>query len=788
MIEPIEAWFQAQGWTPQTFQREAWRAQLDGQSGLVQVATGGGKTWAAYGGPLAKLLEQPGEGLRILYITPLRAMSRDLQQALSAPLAQLNESIRVESRTGDTPSHVKQRQLRKPPQILMTTPESLCLMLSYPTAQRTFEQLDSVIVDEWHELMPNKRGTQTELALARLRRWRPSLQVWGLSATLGQPQQAMDQLVGPGGHLIQAQLEREIQLRMVAPDNLLDLPWAGHYGLSQLRQVAPLLDAQQPTLVFTNTRAQAETWFEALRTIRFDLSDQMALHHGSLDNEEREAIELGLKTGSLCCVVCTSSLDLGVDFAPLERVIQIGSVKGIARLVQRAGRAAHRPGQRADLYCVPTHALQVFEIQAAKQALEQMDVESPNAPSQPLDVLAQHLVTLALAGGFTADEAYHEITQAPSYHKLTRTEFDWVLDLLSRGGDCLQGYPDYHRIQQIDGRWQVSNRRVALRHRMSMGTIVSAASVSVRFVSGGRLGHIEESFVAKLKPGDRFLFAGRVVAFVRFKDMVCQVKSARGKKPQLPTWGGYRLPISERLSHHLKQVIATAPADHPVARAQRTTSQMPASHELLIETLTDREGHHVFVYPFAGRLVHEGLAALVAWHAGQIEGNSFSSSVNDYGFEVLARKPIEWQSILEQALSTDSLIDTLNHAMNLSELSRREFREIARIAGLVFDGYPGARKSNRQLQTSSGLLYDVFLQHDPDNLLMYQARQQVLQRQFEQSRLRRALHEMSEQTACWQAIERPSPFALPLMLERVSDTLSTESLEERIARMTQQWN
>lgn len=788
MSAAIEDWFTEQGWTPQAFQRDCWKAQAEQRSGLVQVATGAGKTWAAYGGALTKLINTPGDGLRVLYITPLRAMSRDVQQALAGPAQTLAPWVRVESRTGDTPSHVKTRQLKKPPHILMTTPESLALMLSYSTAQQTFSKLETIIVDEWHELMPSKRGTQTELALARLRRWHPSLCIWGLSATLGDPERAMAQLCGPGGQLIRAELDRPIHLTQLAPDNLLDLPWAGHYGLAQLRQVAPRLDPDKPTLLFTNTRAQAETWFEALKTIRFDLADRMALHHGSLDRDEREAIEAGLKSGSLVCVVCTSSLDLGVDFAPLDRVFQIGSVKSIARLVQRAGRAAHRPGEAAELFCVPTHALQVFEIEAARRALSELDVESPEPPERPLDVLAQHLVTLALAGGFERDAALAEIRSAPSFSDLSEAEFDWVLDMLSRGGDCLQGYPDYHRIQEIDGRWRVSNRRVALRHRMSMGTIVSAATLSVRFVNGARLGHIEESFVAKLKPGDRFLFAGRVVAFVRLKDMTCQVKSARGSKPQLPAWGGYRLPISDRLSHHLKQVIATAPAAHPVARAQREQSAMPRADQLLIETLKDREGYHLFVYPFAGRLVHEGLASLIAWQAGQSVGASFSTAVNDYGLEVVTPQALDWPAVLHQALDPSGLEAILRQAMNLSELSRREFREIARIAGLVFDGYPGARKSNRQLQTSSGLLYDVFQEYDPDNLLMHQARQQVLQRQFEQSRLRVVLADLNQLDWLWQTLERPSPFALPLTLERVADQLSTESLEERVARMTAQWN
>ena len=651
-----------------------------------------------------------------------------------------------------------------------------------------FARLSTVIVDEWHELLPSKRGTQTQLALARLRAWRPALKIWGLSATLGNQEQAMEQLCAGAGTLIQAKVDRPIELTLLAPDNLLELPWAGHYGLSQLRQVAPRLSASEPALVFTNTRGQAETWFEALRVVRSDLAERMALHHGSLDRDEREAIEAGLKSGHLCCVVCTSSLDLGVDFSPLAQVFQIGSIKGIARLIQRAGRAAHRPGQAARLFCVPTHALQVFEIQAAKQALEAQDVEAPAAPFKPLDVLAQHLVTLALAGGFEAQATYQEIITAPAYRDLTQTEFNWTLDLLARGGDCLQSYPDYHRLSPIDGRWQITNRKVAIRHRSSICTIVSAASVTVKFVSGQRLGHIEESFVARLKPGDRFLFAGRCVAFVRFKDMVCQVKSARGKRPQLPSWGGYRLPISECLSHYLRQVIAASPASHAVAQAQRTVSALPAAHQLLIETYQDAEGHHLFVYPFAGRLVHEGLASLVALRAGQADRNSFSTAVNDYGFEVLARKPVDFRPVLDSALDPTTLEDGLFQDMNLSELSRREFREVARIAGLVFDGYPGARKNNRQLQTSSGLLYDVFAQYDPENLLMHQARQQVLQRQFEHSRLRATLQQLADQMPLWVSLDRPSPFAMPLILERVADQMTTESLEERVARMTAGWN
>ena len=787
-LTQIKDWFKQQGWQPQAFQTQTWNARLRGESGLVQVATGAGKTWAAYGGALAELLDQSGDGLRILYITPLRAMSRDLQHALVNPLTDIAPHLRVESRTGDTPSHVKQRQMRKPPHILMTTPESLALMLSYANSERVFACLDSVIVDEWHELMGSKRGTQTELCLARLRTFRPGLCTWGLSATLGQPEHAMRQLCGEEGTLIQAELNRPIELSMLAPDDWLELPWAGHYGLSQLRQVAPKLSADTPSLVFTNTRAQAETWFEALRTIRFDLQDRIALHHGSLDREERETIELALKAGELACVVCTSSLDLGVDFSPLEQVFQIGSVKGIARLIQRAGRAAHRPGASAKLYCVPTHALQVFEIQAAARALELKDVESPQAPEKPLDVLAQHLVSLALAGGFAREAAYQEVTRCAAYQDLTEAEFDWTLDLLARGGECLQGYPDYHRLQEINGIWQVSNARVARRHRMTLGTIVSAASVSVRFVNGARLGHIEESFVAKLKPGDRFLFAGRCLSFVRLKDMVCQVKSARGQRPQLPSWGGYRLPISEQLSTHLRHIIGDAGDDHSVANAQRQTSHLPTPDQMLIETYQDREGHHLFCYPFAGRLVHEGLASLVAFHAGQHQPDSFSTACNDYGFEVLARQPTDWAEILTLAFDPEALGSSLLQAMNLGELSRREFREVARIAGLVFEGYPGARKSNRQLQTSSGLLYDVFMQYDPNNLLMQQARNQVLQRQFERSRLTRTLKELQQVTWHWQGLDSASPFALPLMLERVADQLSSEDIEARVARMTAKWN
>lgn len=544
----VRAWFASHGWQPWPFQAEAWQAFVDGESGLIQVPTGAGKTYAAYGGPLASLIDesrgQPIDGLRVLYITPLRAVSRDIELALKLPVLEMGLPISVESRTGDTSSAVRARQKTRLPNVLITTPESLTLLLARDEAARDFASLTSVIVDEWHELLATKRGTQVELALARLRRLSPRVRTWALSATLPNADEAAEAVVGsphgngstaPRPRIVRGEMARPVIIDAVLPRDPRKLPWAGHLGLSMLLEVADSLNPAEPTLLFTNTRSQAERWFNALLIVRPEWTEIAALHHGSLDRDERERVEAGLKDGSIRIVVATSSLDLGVDFGPVERVFQIGSPKGVARLIQRAGRSAHRPRATARITCVPAHALEMLEITAARDALARGDIEPRTPPPKPLDVLVQHLVTCALGGGFTEEELFQEIRTAYSYRDLTREEFSWALELVKHGGKALAAYPDFQRVVLREGRYRVPTPRLALLHRMNVGTITADATVDIRYVGGRSLGRIEENFVSFLRVGQSFMFAGKLLTFVEFRDDAALVRPGSGQTTFTPT-------------------------------------------------------------------------------------------------------------------------------------------------------------------------------------------------------------------------------------------------------------
>ena len=456
-LERLRDWMDAQGWTPFPFQERAWEAYGRGDDGLIHVPTGAGKTYAAYLAALAEIADNPGDGLRMLYIAPLRAMSRDIQKALQAPVDALNLPVSIESRTGDTSSTVKKRQKKRLPNVLITTPESLTLLMTYRHARRHFQTCRMIVVDEWHELLSSKRGTQTELALARMRRWCDDVQTWALTATISNVEQAAEAAAGVGSKptVVKAQLQRPITVETLLPREVDSFPWYGHMGLRMLDDALERLDPEHSTLVFTNTRSQAERWFQAIVDARPEWEPLMALHHGSISKKERRRIEDGLKSGDLRLVVCTSSLDLGVDFAPVERVFQLGSVKGIARLIQRAGRAGHRPGAPCQITCVPTHALELFEITAAREAVDRDDLESRDPMNKPLDVLAQHLVSCALGDGFIADELYEELVTTGAYRNLTRDEFAWTKDLVEHGGDTLRAYDRYHKIVERDGRYVV---------------------------------------------------------------------------------------------------------------------------------------------------------------------------------------------------------------------------------------------------------------------------------------------------------------------------------------------
>lgn len=801
----VEDWLARSGREPFDFQREVWEAYRGGESGLIHAATGAGKTWAAWLAPLLVWMDEfperlgrrfPAPPLTVLWITPLRALAADTESSLRTPLRELGIPWTLERRTSDTSSSVRQRQRERLPTALVTTPESLSLFLARTDARALFSNVGLVVVDEWHELTGSKRGVQTELALARLRRFAPGLRVWGLSATLGNLETAMEALVGPGrsGRIVRGAGPKPIRVDTLLPENVERFPWAGHLGLRLLPRVVEAIDEGKSALVFTNTRSQTEIWYQALLDARPEWAGEIALHHGSLDRKVRDWVEDGLREGRLRCVVCTSSLDLGVDFAPVDRVLQVGSPKGIARLAQRAGRSGHRPGAASRVTCVPTHAFELIEVAAARRALESGHIESRAPLDKPLDVLAQHLVTIAVGGGFRSADLLAEVRTTRAYRDLTDAEWDWALDFVTRGGPALRAYPEYRRVVEQDGLHTVPDAAMARRHRLSIGTITSDAELQVQVLGGARLGTVEESFVARLHPGDRFVLAGKVLELVTVKDMTAVVRRSKGRSGTFPRWMGGRMPLSTALAAAVRDRLGEArhgiyegpemEAMRPILELQAAWSKIPEADELLIERLRSREGHHLYVYPFEGRLVHEGLAALLAWRIARSCPISFTLAVNDYGIELLSpgSAPLE-EALAAGLLSPTGLLEDIPASLNAAEMARRQFRDIARIAGLLFQGLPGSRKPARHLQASSGLFYEVFTQYDPENLLLRQAHREVLEQQLESGRLGRTLARLDASRVTILEIERPTPLAFPLLVDRMRDKLSSEKLGDRVRKM-----
>jgi ATP-dependent helicase Lhr and Lhr-like helicase len=753
-----------------------------------------------------------GGGLRLLWLTPMRALAADTARALAEPLADLGLDWTVAVRTGDTESGERARQAKRLPEVLVTTPESLSLMLSRADSRDQLADIALVVVDEWHELIGTKRGVQVQLALARLRAFarqraahgaavpRPgALPVWGLSATLGNTAHAMQVLLNrDDGVLVEGRIDKQIVVDTLLPDDPGRFPWAGHLGIRMLEPVVREIESASTTLVFTNTRSQSELWYQSLLGARPDWAGLIALHHGSLASEAREWVELGLKEGRLKAVVATSSLDLGVDFLPVERVLQIGSPKGVARLLQRAGRSGHAPGRASRVTLVPTNTLELVEAAAAQQAVAERRIESRQAPERPLDVLVQHLVTVALGTGFSEEELRAEVRDAWSYRALTDEEWDWALDFVGRGGEALRMYPEYRRVLRDEsGIHRVPDTRIGQRHRMSIGTIVSEATMLVKLINGRSLGTIEESFVSRLRKGDAFLFGGRSLELVRVHEMTAYVQPARRGRGAVPRWMGTKMPLSTELADavllRLEQAVAgrydgpEMRLARPLLELQAKWSAVPTRDALVVESMRSREGRHLFVYPFAGRHVHMGLAALLACRIGQATPSTFSIAVNDYGFELLSPEDIDWMGAWQRRrdglLSEDGLLDDVLASLNAGELAQRRFREVARVSGLIFQGYPGAPKSVRQLQASSSLFYEVFRRHDAGNRLLAQAGREVLEQELDLGRLRSSLGRMRRQEVRYRLLSRPTPFAFPLMVERFREQVTTEQLSARIERM-----
>lgn len=802
-------WFEDKGWTPFPFQLDAWDAQQKGQDGFLTAPTGSGKTLAMLGGLFLSQLERQEsdqtaeKGPLLLWITPLRALAKDLEVSMQEMIDELGLNLTVGRRTGDVSSNEKAKQRQKMPSILITTPESMHILFASAQSVDGLKHVRQVVLDEWHEFMGSKRCTQCELVLSRLRALQPSLTCWGVSATIGNVDEAKQVLFGTerrASHAVHITGDhpKEIEMISIVPGSINELPWSGHLGLSMIEQVLPYLEPPGSVLMFTNTRAQAELWFRGLLEAKPDLAGDIALHHGSLTQQIRLWVEGAIKEGVIRIVVCTSSLDLGVDFSPVDRVIQVGSPKGIARFIQRAGRSGHAPGKKSTIIFVPTHALELIEAGALRESISNPALEDRIPPFAPMDVLSQYAVTRAVGGGFVPDELYEEIISTWSYQALTRAQWDRIIHNLIHGGDALQKYPEFQKLViDSDGVVKPANRRVSTRHRLSIGTISSDAMLRVRYLTGGNLGTVEEWFIAKLEPGDCFWFAGRNLELVRVKQMTVFVRRAKGASKSIPAWLGGRMSLSSNLSAGLQRVLNNMErgqfntpetrAIRPLMELQAERSALPSHERFLVELSTSKEGHHAFFFPFEGRAVHEGLSTLIASRIADQQPITFTLAMNDYGFELLTDQPLEWsESWIRELFSPNALVKDLQRSVNTSELAKRHFRYIARISGMIFQGYPGKATSTKHLQVSSGLLYDVLAEYEPDHLLLQQAQDEVLQTQLEEYRIRHVLQRIQSQPIHIVETPRFSPFAFPIFVDRLRGKVSSETLTQRIQKMQDQ--
>ena len=813
--DQVHNWFTNNHWKIFTFQHECWQAVQNGKEGILHAPTGSGKTLALWMPHLIRMLDAPKKsqkGLQLIWVTPLRALAKDMERQFRQSLAAFDLDIQVGRRTGDVSASIRKKQEQSMPQVLITTPESLHVLMAQKNHERYFKRLHSVVVDEWHELMGSKRGTQTELFLARARALQPEVKTWGISATLGNMEEASEVLMGSeeryrNSVTIKASIQKNIQVESILPKSIEFFPWHGHLGLHLIDELIPILQRSRSTLVFTNTRGQAERWFQELLERVPEWAGQIALHHGSLDRKVRNWVEESLHDERLKVVVCTSSLDLGVDFSPVETVIQVGSPKGVARFIQRAGRSGHQPGATSSIHFLPTHALELLEADALRQAVKQDKIEPRPPILSPTDVLVQYLMTRAVGSGFIAEATLRELRSSFAYRHLSEQDFHKVIQFLSSGGPALHAYPEFAKLELDDqGRYIVGNRTVARRHRMNIGTISSDANMQIKYLSGGRIGSIEEWFIGQLKEGDRFWFSGSRLELIRVEQMTAYVRRANSGSAKVPSWLGGRMSLSSNMSEMLKESMlraieyysqdapqvkhqSSAEIDYlkPILAVQQAWSMLPGPNQLLIEKSFSREGCHLFFYPFEGRNVHEGLSTLIAHRIAKLVPITFTIAMNDYGFELLSDQDIPIQQALEKDLfSSEHLINDIKSSLNNSELAKRRFREIAQIAGLVFQGFPGQGRTTRHLQMSSSLFFDVFQSYEPDHLLLQQAIDEVLFFQFDEIRLRQVLDRIQAGHIEYRETKRFTPYAFPIMVDRLREKMSSEKLMDRIKKMQAQ--
>lgn len=807
-------WFKTKNISPFKFQEETWEHIINQKSGLVNAPTGFGKTFSVFIGTIIDFINNhpdnylsvKNNGLQLIWITPLRALAKDIQRAMEEVITALGMQWRVGARNGDTPINERQKQKRHMPEVLIITPESMHLLLAQKGYAEIFKPLKIIAVDEWHELLGSKRGVQVELAISRIINCvNKNISLWGISATIGNLDQAREVLLSPlkiKGELVRASVDKSIQIESVFPEEIERYPWAGHLGLKLIDKVIDIINNSRTTLIFINTRGMSERWYQTLLDKCPELAGLIALHHGSIDMEMRTWVEEALHSGVLKAVVCTASLDLGVDFRPVETVIQVGSPKGVARFLQRAGRSGHQPGEISKIYFLPTHSLELIEAAALKEAKDLNFIESRDPMVLCFDVLIQYLCTLAVSDGFKPEDILPEVRSTYCYADITDAEFEEILYFITSGGEALQQYDEYKKVEIIDGLYKITNRRIAMRHRMHIGTIVSDPMLKVKFISGGYIGMIEEYFISRLQPGDAFTLSGRTLEFIMIKEMTVMVKKSTSAKAIVPSWNGGRLPLSSNLGIMLRKkfheafgmINNNANSDDieittltPLFELQQQLSHIPKSDELLIEHIETKDGYHLFVYPFEGRLVHEALAALLSYRISRITPITFSFAMNDYGFELLSDQPIPVDDTnIEELFSPENLLADIQRSVNSAEMTKRKFRDVAVIGGLIFQGYPGEYKKARHLQSSASLLFQVFNEYDKNNLLIRQSYNEVMAQQMEEVRLRDTLSRINQSKVIITFPRHLTPFCFPLKVDSLRENFSSEKLEDRVRRMQEQ--
>ena len=809
LYQIAENWFHNQNWKPFPFQTQTWTAFLQGKNGLLNAPTGSGKTYALWFPIVLNYIKQNPDyktkhkpGLKAIWITPLRALSVEIKQAAERVATDLGTQMTVGIRSGDTSASERTKQKSKMPDLLITTPESLQLLLATKEYGKTFANCTAIVIDEWHELLGTKRGVQMELALSRLKVIAPKMRIWGISATIGNLELAQEVLLGKNSEafknsvLIKANINKKITVKSIIPEKMETYPWRGHMGLHLIAEVAEIIRKSKTTLIFTNTRSQCELWFQSLLEKFPEFAGEMAMHHGSIARETRIWVENAIKNEELKVVVCTSSLDLGVDFAPVETIVQIGGPKGVARFLQRAGRSGHQPGKESVIYFLATHAIELIEASALKKAAAETIVEDRIPYLNSYDVLIQYLNTLAVSNGFFPDEIFKEVKKTFCYQNLTDENWNWILNFISHGSQSLQAYDEYKKVEiDENGLYKINSRTIAMHHRMQIGTIVSDANLNVKFLSGGYIGSIEEWFVSKLTRGDTFTFGGKKLEFYAIKNMNVLVRKADSKKAsKTVSWMGGRMTLSAQMSELLREELYAANTENlspelkalkPIFDRQRKESIVPNTDEFLIETFKTREGFHAIFYPFEGRFVHEALASILSYRISLLSPISFSLAYNDYGFELLSDQEIDMQAVFDNNLfSTEYVHHDLQQSLNATEMARRKFRDIAVIAGLVFTGMPGKPIKTKHLQSGSQLLFEVFRDYEPDNLLLQQAYIETFEHQLEEGRLLQSLERINKQELVWKRCEKPTPFSFPIITDRLREKLTSENLADRIAKMT----